>query len=192
MPAHRRVALEYRPRTSMPFADTLHAAFPIQTELFSLVLACSATDYATGESIPVIRDRPDGSTAATVQLISYELIGGERQVRDIKEQEVVLVGAKPRSDPRLDAYIAGWREALLAVFESQEGAAEAQSRGLREAEALNRGPLAPRPLQARSARISSTARRRGVHRRPAVDQALRAAPRESDPPAPRVRRYDQR
>jgi hypothetical protein len=104
----------------MSFDDSLRAAFPIQTELFSLVLAYSATDYTTGESIPVIRDRPDGSTVATVQLISYDLVGGERQVRDIKEQEVVLVGAKHRSDPRLDAYLAGWREALLAVFESQE------------------------------------------------------------------------
>lgn len=108
----------------MSFADSLRAAFPIETELFSLVLAHSATDYTTGESIPVIRERPDGSTAATVQLMVYDLVGGERRVRDIKEQEVVLLAAKHRSDPRADAYLAGWREALLAVFQSQEALLE--------------------------------------------------------------------
>ena len=104
----------------MSFADSLSDAFPIQTELFSLVLAYSPTDYRTGEPVPVIRERPDGDTVAILQLIAYELVGDERHVRDIKEQEVVLLEAKHRSDPRLDAYIAGWRDALLAVFESQE------------------------------------------------------------------------
>jgi hypothetical protein len=104
----------------MSFDDSLRAAFPIETELFSLVLACSAADYTTGESLPVSRVRPDGSTIATLQLIVYELIGGKREVRDIKEQDVVFLKAKHRSDPRIDAYITGWREALLAVFESQE------------------------------------------------------------------------
>lgn len=104
----------------MSFADSLSDAFPIKTELFSLVLAYSGTDYTTGETVPAIRERPDGNTAATLQLITYDLAGGEPQVRDIKEQEVVLLWAKHQHDPRLDAYLAGWRKALLAVFESQE------------------------------------------------------------------------
>ncbi len=104
----------------MPFADSLRAAFPIQTELFALELVASTTDYETGATVPGIHVRTDGSTIAVIQLFVYEMIGGTRQVRDIKEQHVVLLYAKHRNDPRLDAYIAGWREAVLAVFESQE------------------------------------------------------------------------
>ena len=104
----------------MPFDDSLRAAFPIETELFALVLAYSVTDYDTGAALPAIRVRPDGSTIATLQIIVYDLIDGKREVCDIREQDVVFLKAEHRSDPRLDAYIAGWREALLAVFESQE------------------------------------------------------------------------
>lgn len=107
----------------MSVEDSIRAAFPIQTELFALELAHSATD-TTGAPVPVIRALPDGSTVATVQLYVYDLSGGKRQVRDIKEQMVTLLKAKHRSDPRAGAYIAGWREALLAVFESQEALAK--------------------------------------------------------------------
>ena len=87
----------------MSFENSLRAAFPIQTELFALELAHSATDDETGAAVPVIRARPDGSTVATIQLFVYDLIGGKRQVRDIKEQTVVLLKAKHRNDPRVDA-----------------------------------------------------------------------------------------
>ena len=100
----------------MSFIDSLSAVFPIQSEDIALVLAC----YETDEAAPAIRVLPDGATAATIQLIVYDVIGGKRQVRDIKEQSVVLLAAKHRNDPRLDAYVTGWRDALLAVFESQE------------------------------------------------------------------------
>ncbi len=77
----------------MSFIDSLRAAFPIQSEDFALVLAHSATDYETGEALPTIRVLPDGATAVTIQLIVYDLIGGKRQVRDIKEQSVVVLAA---------------------------------------------------------------------------------------------------
>jgi hypothetical protein len=104
----------------MSFEDLLRAAFPIQTELFALELVESTTDYDTGATVPGIHVHPDGSTIAVIRLFAYEMIGGKRQVRDIKEQHVVLLKAKHRNDPRIDAYITGWREAVLAVFESQE------------------------------------------------------------------------
>lgn len=104
----------------MSFDDSLRAAFPISTELFSLGIASSTTDYDTGATVPGIRVRPDGSTIATLQLIVFDLVGDQRQVRDVKEQDVVVLKAKHRNDPRADAYVTGWREALLAVFESQE------------------------------------------------------------------------
>jgi hypothetical protein len=104
----------------MPFADALRAAMPIETELLSLVLVDSTTDYATGAAVPGIRERPDGDTIATLQLYVYEKAGGARQVRDIKEQELMMLRAKHRTDPRVDAYVAGWRDAVLEVFTQQE------------------------------------------------------------------------
>jgi len=48
------------------------------------------------------------------------MVGDKRQVRDIKEQGVVLLRAAHRQDPRTDAYVAGWREAVLEVLTQQE------------------------------------------------------------------------
>ena len=104
----------------MSFDDSLLAAFPISTDLFALWLVSSTTDHDTGATVPGIRVRPDGGTIATLQLIVFDWVGDQRRVRDIKEQDVVVLKAKHRNDPRVDAYVTGWRDALLAVFESQE------------------------------------------------------------------------
>jgi hypothetical protein len=106
--------------TAMPIDEALRAALPIETDLFALVLADPASDHYTGASVPGVRVRSDGYTIATLQLIVCEVAGGVRQVRDIKEQEVVLLRAEHRDDPRVDAYVAGWREAVLVVLTQQE------------------------------------------------------------------------
>jgi hypothetical protein len=104
----------------MPLAEALRAALPIETELLSLVLVDSTTDYETGASVPGIRERPNGDTFVTLQLYVREKVGGEAQVRDIKEQEVLLLRARHRGDLRIKAYVAGWRDAVLEVFTQQE------------------------------------------------------------------------
>jgi hypothetical protein len=107
-------------RIGMPFDQSLRAALPVETELFALHLVDPATEHGTGLSVPGIRVRADGHTIATLQLIVREVVGDRPQVRDIKEQEVVLLRAGHRGDPRVDAYVAGWREAVLEVLTQQE------------------------------------------------------------------------
>ena len=104
----------------MAFDEALRAALPIETDFFTLHLVDPATDHHTGVSVPGIRVRLDGHTIATLQLIVREMVGDKRQVRDIKEQEVILLRAAHRDDPRVDAYVAGWREAVLEVLTQQE------------------------------------------------------------------------
>ena len=104
----------------MPFDESLRAASPIETDLFALHLVDPATDYGTGTSVPGVRLRSDGQTIATLQLIVREMVSDKPQIRDIKEQEVVLLRAAHRGDPRIDAYVTGWREAVLEVFTQQE------------------------------------------------------------------------
>lgn len=107
----------------MSFADALRAALPIQTDLFALFLVDPTKDYATGAEAPGIRVLPSGDTLVTLQLHVRDEVGGAVRVRDIKEQEVVLLRAKHRNDPRVDAYVAGWRDAVHRVFTEQEALA---------------------------------------------------------------------
>jgi hypothetical protein len=104
----------------MSFDASLRAALPIETDLFALRLVDHGSDDGIGASELGIRERPDGDTVAILQLVVHERAGGNKQIRDIKEQEVVVLRARHRDDPRLAAYVAGWREALLEVFERQE------------------------------------------------------------------------
>ena len=104
----------------MAFDEALRAALPIETEFFALLLVDPASDHHTGTSVPGVRVRPDGHTIATLQLMVYEMVGNKRQIRDIKEQEVVLLRAEHRDDPRIDAYVAGWRDAVIEVLTQQE------------------------------------------------------------------------
>jgi hypothetical protein len=95
-------------------------ALPIETEFFALLLVDPASDHHTGASMPGVRVRPDGHTIATLQLIVREVVGDQRRIRDIKEQEVVVLRREHRHDPRIGAYVAGWRDAVLEVFTQQE------------------------------------------------------------------------
>jgi hypothetical protein len=104
----------------MPIDQVLRDALPIETELFAPHLVDPASDHHTGMSVPGVRMRSDGYTIATLQLVVYEMVGGKRQIRDLKEQEVVVLRAQHRDDPRVDAYVAGWRDAVLEVLTQQE------------------------------------------------------------------------
>ena len=105
---------------AMPVAALFRAAFPIETESFALVLVDSTTDSRTGATVPGVRADADGNTWATLQLIVRDQVDGELAIRDIKEQDVVVLGAAQRDDPRIEAYVAGWRAAVLEVFTRQE------------------------------------------------------------------------
>jgi hypothetical protein len=107
----------------MSFDDALRAALPIQTDLYGLFLVDPAKDHATDADVPGIRVLPSGDTLVTLQLHLREEVGGAFRLRDIKEQEVVIVRAKHRDDPRVAAYVAGWCDAVRTVFTEQEALA---------------------------------------------------------------------
>jgi len=74
---------------------------------------------------PRVIERDDGSLAIVLQLYLYEERpgGGERTVRDIKEQEVYFVPAAYRDEPaRVREYIAGWAAAVREVLEGWSSA----------------------------------------------------------------------
>jgi hypothetical protein len=104
----------------MSFEDALRAAFPVETELFSLLALDQTTLYETGETVPGIRVDARGDTRAVLQLHRREWIDGRLVVRDIKEQELRFLAAKHRGDPRAPAFTAGWAEAVREVFRRQE------------------------------------------------------------------------
>lgn len=64
-----------------------------------------------------------GDIRVVFRLIIWDIRDGDRTIRDIKEQECVVVWAASRSERhRLEAYVLGWTEALRRAFE-ERGAA---------------------------------------------------------------------
>ena len=92
----------------------LEATFPIESDYFALTW------------VPDQEERPptaaEDDVYVVLRLICMCIEGGERLIRDVKEQLVLLVPAESRHDPRLEAWLRGLREALLAVMQSQDPA----------------------------------------------------------------------
>ncbi len=90
----------------------LEATFPIESRFFSLEWIPGEQDLA---AVP-----PDADLYVVLRLITYEEHAGERLFRDVKEQDVLLLPARHRQDPRIEAWLQGTRHALLTVMRSQD------------------------------------------------------------------------
>jgi hypothetical protein len=67
------------------------------------------------------RDQDNGSLRLTVRIILWAPgEDGTRTIRDVKEQDVYVIGPQHRGDPRLAACVAGWAEAVRFVFEQDD------------------------------------------------------------------------
>lgn len=109
----------------MTFPDELRAALPVQSDRFMLELPMDWTDERSGEVHEYVRETAGGDWLATLRTITWELTGDQRSIRDVKEQEVVVLHARHRDDPRVSAYIAGWAAALQHVLSVHAELAEA-------------------------------------------------------------------
>jgi hypothetical protein len=95
------------------FAELAKKHFPVTSERCELVLS----DGYAGSG-------PASSSSAgfrlCIQLLVYELVDGERRIRDIKEQEVYMLDHRHRADPaRVDAYLGGLCDGLKQLFEER-------------------------------------------------------------------------
>lgn len=90
--------------------------FPIASDEFSLEFVGETVVEDTGEIVGGLRQNSDGSFLATLRTISWEVVDGERSIRDVREQQVVVVLAGNAADPRLPAYFAGWAAALRFIL----------------------------------------------------------------------------
>lgn len=92
----------------MDVAQILADAFPVASELVRLELV-------------EVSERDGGGVAATVRLVVCDRSEeGTVAIRGIKEQEVYVLTAAQRGDPRVAACVAGWAEALRHVFEEED------------------------------------------------------------------------
>lgn len=111
----------------MDVAQIFAEVFPIGSELSQLEL--------------VEMQEPDGAVVLTVRLVIYEARDEVRTIRDIKEQEVHVLGAAQREDPRLAACVTGWAAAVREVFERDDERAAGTIETLMPHELVVVGPL---------------------------------------------------
>lgn len=89
----------------------LSAALPVRGEISELMLA------APYGGQPSVEETASADLRATLQLISWDVSEGQRQIRDVKEQQLWLVPAGARDDgDRVKAYLLGWAAALRTLF----------------------------------------------------------------------------
>lgn len=120
----------------MSFADDFSAEFPISSDRFSLELPDTWTDEDSGEIHEYLRQLPNGDWRATLRFVGWDVDGDVRSVRDIKEQEVIVLHARHGEDPRVSAYAAGWAAALRHVFQVHAELAAAKELPEKLADAL--------------------------------------------------------
>lgn len=87
--------------------EILRDAFPIGAGLASLELVPRDEEDSEGERL-------------TVRLIVWEERAGDRQIRDVKEQEVWVGGTSELDATRLAMAVAGWRMALEQLFSQSD------------------------------------------------------------------------
>jgi hypothetical protein len=90
--------------------------FPITSERLAIEFVPESVDEDTGEVRGGFQEMTDGRLVATLRMILWDLDGGERTVRDIREQELVVLHGERSYDPRVPAYFAGWAAAVRFVF----------------------------------------------------------------------------
>ncbi len=116
----------------MDFAAAFAELFPISSDTFSLELVPETVNEETGEVNGGTAEH-DGAWRATIRTVTWDIEGGQRSIRDVKEQDVFLGFADTFDDPRLPAYLEGWAAALRFIFTrhaelSAEGALPARVR----------------------------------------------------------------
>lgn len=93
---------------------------PIASEQFSLEFVPETVNETTGEVWGGMDGVEDGNLRAMLRSIMWDVEGGARQIRDVKEQMVVWLCERNRDDPRVRAYLEGWAAALRFVFARHE------------------------------------------------------------------------
>ncbi|MEZ4449651.1 MAG: hypothetical protein R3B09_09235 [Nannocystaceae bacterium] len=131
----------------MDFAALLRDTFPVHSETFALELVGEPVVGAEEEVLRFVREDPSGRLRGTFRTLLWEVDRGVRSIRDIKEQEVLVLHAEHREDPRIPAYLAGWAAALQVLFDRHAELvasipAEPESPSLH---LTHRLPLAPAP-----------------------------------------------
>lgn len=101
----------------MDLARAFAEHLPIRADAFALELV---PDEHRGDAPSDLR--------ATLRTLVWDDRDGERSLRDIREQTVVIVRREHSDDPRVPAYFAGWAAALRFVLERH---AELAAAGLR-------------------------------------------------------------
>ena len=102
---------------AMSFPDDFSAEFPISAGRHSLELPEGWIDENSGEVHEYLRQDDNGDWRATLRFVGWDVDGDTQSIRDIKEQELVVLHARHLDDPRVPAYVAGWAAALRHIFE---------------------------------------------------------------------------
>lgn len=112
----------------MSIEATVAALFPIHSRLYSLELIDpDEAAHGLGEEPPrPIGHNDRGDLIVTVRLSVWDGRSRGRVLECVLESDAVLVLAEDLGDPRLLAYLSGWREAVRAVLESHDGLESAE------------------------------------------------------------------
>ncbi|MCY1054191.1 hypothetical protein [Nannocystis sp. SCPEA4] len=100
----------------MDLAAAFSQHLPISSAHYSLEIAEQRIDGDAGEAWSALSVNAEGDRVVTVRLVVWEVDGDDRSIRDIKEQDVVVVPAAHVDDPRVPAYFDGWAAAVRTAF----------------------------------------------------------------------------
>lgn len=112
----------------MDLASVFAEQFPIGSDTFSVELVPETVHEDSGEITGGVHESADGRLLATLRTYVWEIEGGVRSIRDIREQQLVVLPAELSADPRVPAYFAGWAAALRHVLERHAELAAAGAR----------------------------------------------------------------
>ncbi|WP_224368575.1 hypothetical protein [Hyalangium versicolor] len=90
----------------------LEELLPIQSDFFGLHWVPDATDRPN--------DAAEGDLCAVFRLVCWDMGGADPYIHYVFEQAVLLVPAAHREDPRIEAWLRGWSEALTSAMQSQD------------------------------------------------------------------------
>lgn len=100
----------------MDLAAAFSQHLPISSAHYSLEIAEQRIDGDAGEAWSVLSVNAEGDRVVTARLVVWEVDGDDRSIRDVKEQDVVVVPAAYVDDPRVPAYFEGWAAAIRTAF----------------------------------------------------------------------------
>ena len=98
----------------------MELTLPIETEFFALLLVDPASDQHTRMSVPGVHVRPDGHTIATMQLVVREMVGGQRQIRAIRQGANIVVATPGRLEDYLRRKLVDLRKVRTLVLDEAD------------------------------------------------------------------------